>query len=72
MSHKHHKDNKKHDPATFKQVEIDETVKGHFDLVVPLCNDYHQGKFTHVKLQHVYAEKNGHHDWFYWAQVKTG
>lgn len=56
----------------FKQVEIDETVKGHFDLVVPLCQAEHHGKFDHVHIHHVYAQKNGHHDWFYWVQVKTG
>jgi hypothetical protein len=83
MSHKHHNEHHHHDKKstsnsnshsheTFRQVELDETVKGHFDLVVPLADNYHQGKFKHVLLQHVFAQKNGHHDWFYWAQVKTG
>jgi hypothetical protein len=78
MSHNHHNDHhhheKKHSHShdTFKQVELDETVKGHFDLVTPLVDNYFQGKFKHVKLQHVYAQKCGTHDWFYWAQVQVG
>ena len=71
--HDHHHDKKHtHSHDAFKQVEVDATVQGHFDLVVPHCDNYFQGKFKHVKLQHVYALKNGHHDWFYWAQVKIG
>jgi hypothetical protein len=80
MSHKqhnehHHNDNKgshSHSHDTFKQVEIDGEVQGHFDLVAPLVNAEFKGKFDHVKLETVYAKKNGHHDWFYWAQVQVG
>ena len=80
MSHKqneHHPHDKKgshsHSHDTFEQVSIDDgTARGHFDLVVPLVNEYFKGKFIHVKLQHIYAKKNGHQDWFYWAQVNSG
>ena len=53
-------------------MELDETVQGHFDLVVPLCNKEHHGKFDHPHVHHVFAKKEGHHDWKYWVQVKTG
>lgn len=72
--HNHHDNHKGHSHSheTFKQVEIDGEVQGHFDLVAPLVKDYFQGKFNHVKLEHVYAQKCGKHDWFYWAQCQIG
>ena len=75
--HHHHKPEHGHagesHETCFDQVDVkDDVVKGHFDLVFPLCDDYHKGKFKPVHLQHAYAKKNGKHDWFYWAQVQVG
>lgn len=81
MSHKHHNEHHHHEHSgssnshskeIFKQVEITSDVEGHFDLVKPQIISYFQGKYNHIKLQHVYAQKCGHHDWHYWAQFKAG
>ena len=57
---------------TFKQVDVDETVQGHIDLVIPLCLKEFHGKFEEPRVHHVYAKHDAHHDWHYWAQIRTG
>lgn len=82
MSHKHDNHHHHHDKndgsshshsnEPFKQVEITSDVEGHFDLIKQQVLDYFQGKYNHLKLQHVFAQKSGHHDWHYWAQFQVG
>jgi hypothetical protein len=47
-------------------------VKSHFDLVVPLLEEYPNGKFKNIHLQHVYAHKSGEQNWNYWAHIRAG
>lgn len=61
-----------HTHDKFEKVTVDETVKGHFELVVPACQKEHHGKFEHPQIHAAFAKKSGHHDWLYWVQVKTG